>query len=135
MPLYDEGAFEGLAIQIDSVFAGKVFWRRIRRFRRIQRVYPNFAVGYALTFAVGNASGGKDESGRPRPLPKIITPERVYVKEQNELSRGRSAVNPGQKDSEPIAVDLEVSGGAGCRGRGRGSLHGEHERQAEDPCE
>jgi hypothetical protein len=134
MPLYDEGAFEGLAIQINSVLAGEVFWRLIRRFRRIQRVYPNFAVGYALTFAVGNASVGKDKNAGPRSPPKIVASECAYMKEQNEFPRGRSAINPGQEDSETIAVNLEVSGGAGRRGRRCDNLRGEYKKRAGDPC-
>jgi hypothetical protein len=56
------------------------------------------------------------------------------MKEQNEFPRGRSAINPGQEDSETIAVNLEVSGGIGRRGCRCENLRGEHKKRADDPC-
>lgn len=87
VPSCEEGAFEVLAVQIDFVLACDALWLRVLL---VRCVYPYFAIGNALAFAVWDAPSPKDINVRPLPLPEIIASKCARWKtrsgKQNEFS-------------------------------------------------
>jgi hypothetical protein len=94
VPFGDEGALDVFAVQVDFVLAGDAFRRRASR---VRKVYPNFAIGDAVAFAVRDATITKDINVGPLFLPDITASHRAGWKtdsgKQNEFSRRRRTVN------------------------------------------
>ena len=114
VPSCDEVAFKGLAVQIDFVLAGDLFWRSVLVLRW---VYPYLAIGDALALPVWNAPITKDVNVGPLPLSEITTSRRagwkIHSEKQNELSLRSSAINLGQKYSNTVAIHFKVAGVSG----------------------
>lgn len=92
----EEGAFEGLAVQMDFVFACYVLWLRVCR------VYPYLAIGDAFALAIRDAPITKDINVGPLPLSEInasiaskCARWKTRWRKQNEFSWGRGTINFG----------------------------------------